>query len=123
MTQAVLDGLLDRAIAALPSGICEPTDSAPDSHVPDARRIDVGTAAEGATVKEGSYVLIDDGLMQVIDGVAVPVAVKSGKGTEGIFAKHARIIRGLIPVREALREVLRTGWHTEHSCARSGRST
>ena len=108
MTQAVLDGLLDRAIAALPSGICEPTDSAPDSHVPDARRIDVGTAAEGATVKEGSYVLIDDALMQVIDGVAVPVAVKSGKGTEGIFAKHARIIRGLIPVREALREVLRT---------------
>jgi len=107
MTQAVLDGMLDRAIAALPSGIYQPTDPVSDPRQPEARRIEVGTAADGATVKEGSYVLIDDALMQVIDSVAVPVAVKSGKGTEGIFAKHARIIRGLIPVREALREVLR----------------
>ena len=107
MTQAVLEGLLDLAIAALPSGIYQPTDPVSDPREPEARRIEVGTAAEGAAVKEGSYVLLDDRLMQVIDGAAVPVAVKSGKGTEGIFAKHARIIRGLIPVREALREVLR----------------
>jgi len=91
MTQAVLDGLLDRAIAALPPGICEATDRASDDRRdPEARRIEVGTAAEGATVKEGSYVLLDDRLMQVIDGAAVPVAVKSGKGTEGTRADRAR---------------------------------
>lgn len=36
-------------------------------------------------------------MQQVVDGRTVPVAVKSGRGTVGIFAKHARIIRGLIP--------------------------
>ena len=29
------------------------------------------------------------------------------KGTVGLFARHARIIRGLIPVRDAVREVIR----------------
>ena len=52
--------------------------------------------------------MLDDTLMQVVNGTPEPVAVKSGKGTEGIFAKHARIIRLMIPVRDALREVLRT---------------
>ncbi len=52
--------------------------------------------------------VLDDTLMQVINGMPEPVAVKSGKGTDGIFAKHARIIRLMIPVRDALREVLRT---------------
>ena len=33
----------------------------------------------------------------------------TGKGTDGIPAKHARIIRGLISVRDAVREVLRPG--------------
>ena len=33
--------------------------------------------------------------------------MRDGKGTEGIPAKHARIIRSLIAVRDAVREVLR----------------
>src|SRR5204863_9899057 len=36
-----------------------------------------------------------------------PVAVKKGRGGEGITPKAARIIRALIPVRDTAREVLR----------------
>ena len=67
----------------------------------------VGTAAEGATVKEGSYALLGLDLMQIIDGHPVPVAVRSAACKGGVFAKHARIIRGLIPIRDAVRSVLR----------------
>jgi len=72
-----------------------------------ASRLVVGTAAEGATVKEGSYLVLDSQLVQVVDGLPVPVAVRSGKDGEGIPAKHARILRALIPVRDWLRAVLR----------------
>ena len=47
-------------------------------------------------------------LVQIIGGEPQAVAVRDGKGTEGIPAKHARIIRSLIAVRDAVREVLRT---------------
>ena len=56
--------------------------------------IRVGAAADGATIKEGSYLVHDDQLVQIIDGAPQPVAIRDGKGTEGIPAKHARIIRG-----------------------------
>ncbi len=46
-------------------------------------------------------------LVQIIGGEPQAVAVRDGKGTEGIPAKHARIIRSLIAVRDAVREVLR----------------
>ena len=103
-----LDAALAEAVSRLPEGIHRPPRAAA-APVRAARPApEVGTAAEGATVKEGSYLLGDDGaLLQVVDGRAQAVAVKSGKGTVGIFAKHARIIRGLIPVRDAVREVIR----------------
>ena len=66
-----------------------------------------GATAEGATIKEGSYVLENNALFQIIDGATVPVTVRNGKGTDGIPAKDARIIRHLIPIRDALRDVLR----------------
>ena len=45
--------------------------------------------------------------MQVVDGLAVPVEVKKGRAADGVFAKHARIIRKLIPIRDAVRCVLK----------------
>jgi hypothetical protein len=45
--------------------------------------------------------------MQIIDGAPRKIEVRGGKGGEGIPAKHARIIRTLIPIRDAIREVLR----------------
>ena len=43
----------------------------------------------------------------MLDGTPRPVLVKSAGQKDGIFAKHARLIRGLIPVRDAVRAVLR----------------
>jgi len=107
-----LGAALLTAIDQLPRGIHAASAESMPARPTERARLQVGTAAEGATIKEGSYVLVDDTLMQVIDGLAKPVAVKSGKtdgkGSGAIFAKHARIIRLLIPVREAVREVLRT---------------
>ena len=91
---------------ALPQDIYVPSSAPPPASLPKAPSLHVGTAAEGAMVKEGSYVVLDDALMQVIDGAPVPVEIRSGRNS-GIPAKHARIIRGLVPVRDALREVIR----------------
>ena len=98
---------LGRALAVLAEGRRLPAPDLPDAGRPKASRIVVGTAAEGATIKEGSYVLIGDELHQVLDGAPRPVLVKSAGQKDGIFAKHARLIRGLIPVRDAVRAVLR----------------
>jgi len=84
-----------------------------------AGRLVVGTAAEGATVKEGSYLVLDSQLVQVVDGVPVPVAVRSGKDGDGIPAKHARILRALIPVRDWLRAVLRAQDGVVHGSAQA----
>jgi N12 class adenine-specific DNA methylase len=102
-----LEADLAGAIGRLPQGIHRAPVDSTAARPAASPRIQVGTAAEGATIKEGSYVIAENVLMQVIDGTPQPVAVKSGKGTEGIFAKHARIIRQMIPVRDALRDVLR----------------
>jgi len=100
---ATLESVLEQCC---PQGIHTPPD-APVARRPEAARIQVGTAAEGATVKEGSYLVLDGHLVQVVDGTPVPVAVRSGTGGEGIPAKHARILRALIPVRDWTRTVLR----------------
>jgi len=105
-TGPALPAALDAALALLPAGICQ-VPAAPLQPRTAASRLKVGTAAEGATIKEGSYLVLDGKLVQVVDGVAVPVQVRAGKGTEGIPAKHARILHALIPVRDWTRAVLR----------------
>ena len=45
--------------------------------------------------------------MQMVDRTAVIIAVKKGRNADGVFAKHARIIRKLIPIRDAVREILK----------------
>ena len=98
---------LGRALAVLAEGRRLPAPELPSADRRKTPRIVVGTAAGGATIKEGSYVLIGDVLHQIVDGEPALVAVKSATQKDGIFAKHARIIRGLIPVRDAVRSVLR----------------
>lgn len=109
-------------------------------HIPG---VEVGTAAEGAVIKEGSYFLAethDDAkvarlydqadyatgeerrrllrevaqekgqpkrLFQIIDGHPVLVPVRSKENQTGIFGKHARIIAGLVAIRDAVRAILR----------------
>src|SRR5208337_4870585 len=79
----------------------------PDHETLFDETIRVGTAAEGATIKEGSYLVVKDRLAQIVDGMAVAVPIRNGKGSDGIPARHARIIRGLVQIRDAVRAVLR----------------
>jgi N12 class adenine-specific DNA methylase len=104
-TAGALADLLAHALDRLPRHLfsASAVEAKPSFHA----TVRVGTAAEGAAIKEGSYLVLDSALVQIIDGAPQPVLVGSCKGTDGVPAKHARIIRGLIAVRDAVREVLR----------------
>ncbi len=59
-------------------------------------------------LREGSF-FVDHrhGLMQVVDGEPVPVRIRKGRASDGIPEKHVRIIQKLVPIRDAVREVLK----------------
>lgn len=97
------------SIASKHDGVCKPierTRSLRDT-LNVAVDVEVGTAADEARFKEGSYLVSTGDLLQIVDGIPTTVAVKNGAGTTGIFAKHANIIKSLIPIRDAVRSILR----------------
>jgi N12 class adenine-specific DNA methylase/adenine-specific DNA methylase len=101
-----LPEFLQAAIESLPRALYKaPSEAVPLE--PNRPRVQVGSAADGATIKEGSYLVLENQLMQIIDGLPQPIEVRQAKGTDGIPANHARIIRALIPIRDAVRAVLR----------------
>src|ERR1700677_1331834 len=105
-TPGALSDLLSQALDHLPRDLFKAAVGEPKPAFHATVR--VGTAAEGVAIKEGSYLVHEGVLVQIIGGAPQAVTVRDGKGTEGIPAKHARIIRSLIAVRDAVREVLRT---------------
>lgn len=99
-----LDADLAAAVACLPSDVA---DADPDlTAAPDAAPAVAVVSGGNGRLREGSYLVADDVLMQVVDGTPAPVAIKTGSGTPGIFGKHARLIRALIPIRDAVRAIL-----------------
>lgn len=59
-------------------------------------------------VREGSFFINNrHGLMQMIDGVPLAVSVRKGRSGDGLPEKHVRIIKKLIPIRDAVRDVLK----------------
>lgn len=59
-------------------------------------------------IREGSYFIVSNtALMQMVDGVPETITVRKGRSADGVPDKHARIIRKLIPIRDAVREVLK----------------
>ena len=59
-------------------------------------------------VREGSFFLDNArGLMQVIDGEPVAVKARKGRSSDGVPEKHVRIIQKLLPIRDAVRELLK----------------
>ena len=103
-----LEQVLDAALARLPRDIFTPAQQTPPEENAGNETVRAGTAAEGATIKEGSYFIDKAGrLTQIMNGAGAPVAIKKGRGGEGIAPKAARIIRALLPLRDAVREVLR----------------
>lgn len=104
---ASIEDMLGAALARLPAAIIESSPERPEEdeaeHAPRA-----GTAADGATIKEGSYVPGKGGrLCQIIDGAAVPVEIRTGKSGAGITMRAVKIIQAYMPIRDAVRDVLR----------------
>jgi len=105
---ADLESALAAAITSLPDdlydGEPEPIDFDAEDEAPSAQAAGGGSH----TAREGSYLLdTRHGLMQVLDGSPVSVTVRKGRSADGIPEKHVRIIQKLIPIREAVREVLK----------------
>jgi N12 class adenine-specific DNA methylase/predicted RNA methylase len=101
-----LDAALNASIQLLPKSLYDGE--------PEAVELDEGEASDAnlalpreARVREGSY-FVDTrlGLMQLIDGQPVAVKVRKGRSAERVPERHVRIIQKLIPIRDAVREVL-----------------
>jgi N12 class adenine-specific DNA methylase/predicted RNA methylase len=101
-----LEAALAAALQALPRGIHQPRPERLRQPGEKARKIYFGGVADGATIREGSYLVVGHRLHQIVDGIATEIAVKRGKG-EGIPVKSAHIIDAMIPIRDAVRAILR----------------
>lgn len=103
-----LDAALTAAVHLLPEGIYEgePEEIGTDAggHV----EAPACNAADGMAIREGSYFIgQNSALIQMVDAEPVMIHVRKGRTGDGIPEKHVRIIRKLVPVRDAVREVLK----------------
>jgi N12 class adenine-specific DNA methylase/adenine-specific DNA methylase len=103
-----LETSLNAAVDRLTTGIYDGEVASIDFDLEDEVADAMAERPDDPKVREGSYFIGKaTALMQVVDGVAVPVEVRKGRSTDGIFAKHALIIRKLIPIRDAVRLILK----------------
>ncbi|HQS45135.1 MAG: lactate dehydrogenase [Rhizobiales bacterium 24-66-13] len=103
-----LDTALAAAITRLPEALYDGEPTTVDAGIEDADEQGAVDLPSDRHVREGSYFFDQaQGLMQILDGEAVPVKVRKGRSADGVPEKHIRIIRKLIPIRDAVREVLR----------------
>ncbi|MDQ0563023.1 N12 class adenine-specific DNA methylase/adenine-specific DNA methylase [Rhizobium mesoamericanum] len=107
-TGVELEAGLDAVIRLLPEGLYdgEPTDIDIDLEDELGDIVDLRPADE--KIREGSF-FIDNlyGLMQKVDGSPIPIKVRKGRTGEGMSERQIRIVRKLIPIRDALRDVLK----------------
>lgn len=67
----------------------------------------IGDVADGVVIREGSYVIDEhDALCRMVGGRMVAVDIRGVNATTGITRATAAAIRGIIPIRDALRAVL-----------------
>ncbi|MBY3060317.1 DEAD/DEAH box helicase family protein [Rhizobium leguminosarum] len=99
---------LSAAVRLLPEAIYDGEPDPVDRDLEDVEDLtDVDLPSE-RHVREGSYIADKArGIMQVLDGKPVAVKVRKGRGADGVSEKHVRVVRKLIPIRDAVREVLR----------------
>ncbi len=109
-----LETALSLAIERLPADIYDGEPTSVDFELEDEVADAMAERPDDPRVREGSY-FVGKGtaLMQVVDGQPVAVEVKKGRAADGVFAKHARIIRKLIPIRDVVREVLKLQEHDQ----------
>ncbi|WP_026622766.1 N12 class adenine-specific DNA methylase/adenine-specific DNA methylase (plasmid) [Ensifer sp. WSM1721] len=103
-----LETALKAAISLLPEDLYDGEPAEIDIDLEDdlSELADLRPASE--KVREGSF-FIDarHGLMQMVDGATVEVKARKGRSADGLPEKHVRIIRKLIPIRDAVRDVLK----------------
>lgn len=103
-----LEAALAAAIDLLPADLYDGEPTLIDIDLEDELAEIVDLQPKGGPVREGSFFLDHSkGLMQMLDGAATSVIVRKGRTGDGISEKHVRIIRKLIPIRDAVREVLK----------------
>ncbi|TCV67390.1 lactate dehydrogenase [Neorhizobium sp. S3-V5DH] len=102
-----LETALTAAIQHLPADLYDGEPTPIDIDLEDELGEIVDLRPKDRAIREGSFFLDrTKGLMQMLEGAAVPVTVRKGRTGDGISEKHARIISKLIPIRDAVREVL-----------------
>ncbi|NTF91559.1 DEAD/DEAH box helicase family protein [Agrobacterium rhizogenes] len=103
-----LEAALQEAIRLLPEGRYDGEPTAIDIDLEDELGEIVDLRPENRQVREASFFIdISRGLMQMVDGAPVEVKVRKGRTGDGIPEKHVGIIKKLIPIRDAVREVLK----------------
>ncbi|MDQ1199270.1 DEAD/DEAH box helicase family protein [Agrobacterium sp. SORGH_AS 787] len=103
-----LEAALAAAIDLLPSDLYDGEPTPIDIDLEDELGEIVDLQPRDSAIREGSFFLDrSKGLMQMLDGAAVSVNVRKGRSGDGVSDKHIRIISKLIPIRDAVREVLK----------------
>lgn len=102
-----LEAALAKAMLALPVAVYDGEPEIIDVDADEAARGMVDRAPETA-VREGSYFIgKSTALMQMVEGQTVTITIRKGRGSDGLPEKHTGIIRKLIPIRDAVRDVLK----------------
>ncbi len=103
-----LDVALIAAVHLLPEAIYDGEPEEIGADAGEQVEAPVRNAADGMVIREGSYFIgQNNALMQMVDGEAVTIQIRKGRTGDGIPEKHVRIIRKLVPIRDAVREVLK----------------
>jgi len=103
-----LEAALNAVTELLPEGIYDGEPTEIDTELEDELADIVDLQPRDGAIREGSFFLDrSKGLMQILEGAPVPVTVRKARSGDGISEKHVRIISKLIPIRDAVREVLK----------------
>lgn len=103
-----IEAALDAAVLTIPDAIYNGEPETIDVDLELSATVTDMVNPEGAHVREGSFFFdASKGLMQVLDGKPAQVPVRKGRSGEGFSEKQINIVRKLIPVRDAVRAVLK----------------
>jgi predicted RNA methylase len=95
-TGEALEAGLRVALDSLPKGIYKPRPDCFRRPCDQPMKFFTGSVADGASIREGSYLVTNHRLHQVIDGVPTEIAVKRPRSkVEGVPLRSAEIIEGL----------------------------
>ncbi len=107
-----LETALEAAISLLPQGRYDGEPTSIDIDVEDELGEIVDLRPGNEKVREGSFFNDNSrGLMQMLDGVPVEIKRRKGRSADGMSEKHVRVITKLIPVRDAVRAILKAQEH------------